>query len=312
MTVVAVRTAVGAYPVTGSGYAPEGAICQPAATAATGASLKGLPTATTTSAPAAAPTIGAGAIDLEAAEPRALSTGLGGMGGGVTKGGEGPPLSGEEKQRMLELLLPGVLANDASLVLAVPKAVAPDVSTAAAGTGKPPPPLASPLVSPVPGTGTGTSTRRLPVASTTTVVVSATTTTTTIAAGGLAAIPQTSVAAEATAVEVGSAQQPPASPTIVPSSSAAVAPAPPSSSAIVVPGAAPVPAPPMPEAGTAPSSVAPTWQMTGDPTEGALLTLGMKAGIASLEALTSAYPRISTVPFECEWMLVVTYQVFGQ
>ena len=48
------------------------------------------------------------------------------------------------------------------------------------------------------------------------------------------------------------------------------------------------------------STNAADWQMSGDPTEGALLTLTMKAGVHNLEAETHKYPRIATIPFECE------------
>ena len=44
----------------------------------------------------------------------------------------------------------------------------------------------------------------------------------------------------------------------------------------------------------------PSWQMTGDPTEGALLTLGAKAG-HNLAAVTSAHPRVSIIPFESDY-----------
>ena len=43
------------------------------------------------------------------------------------------------------------------------------------------------------------------------------------------------------------------------------------------------------------------WQMSGDPTEGALLTLAMKAGVPNIEAEVAKYPRIATIPFECEF-----------
>jgi hypothetical protein len=48
------------------------------------------------------------------------------------------------------------------------------------------------------------------------------------------------------------------------------------------------------------SAALPSWQMTGDPTEGALLTLGAKAG-HDLSAVTSAHPRVSIIPFESDY-----------
>ena len=42
-------------------------------------------------------------------------------------------------------------------------------------------------------------------------------------------------------------------------------------------------------------------EMSGDPTEGALLTLAMKAGVLNIEAEVAKYPRIATIPFECEF-----------
>ena len=50
------------------------------------------------------------------------------------------------------------------------------------------------------------------------------------------------------------------------------------------------------------STVAANWQMSGDPTEGALLTLAMKAGVHNIEAEVAKYPRIATIPFECEYL----------
>ena len=59
-----------------------------------------------------------------------------------------------------------------------------------------------------------------------------------------------------------------------------------------------------PPAAAAPSKL-PTaqWDMSGDPTEGALLTLAMKAGVGDLHAVTAAHPRLGVVPFDsdCEW-----------
>ena len=41
------------------------------------------------------------------------------------------------------------------------------------------------------------------------------------------------------------------------------------------------------------------WQLAGDPTEGALLTLALKAGL-DLPTLRTAYPRLDVIPFESE------------
>jgi magnesium-transporting ATPase (P-type) len=43
------------------------------------------------------------------------------------------------------------------------------------------------------------------------------------------------------------------------------------------------------------------WKLTGDPTDGALLTVAMKAGHRALKLLTSQYPRIDTIPFESDY-----------
>jgi magnesium-transporting ATPase (P-type) len=47
------------------------------------------------------------------------------------------------------------------------------------------------------------------------------------------------------------------------------------------------------------------WHLVGDPTEGSLLTLAHKAGIAPLEAAT-ATPRIDEIPFESEHRFMAT------
>ena len=47
------------------------------------------------------------------------------------------------------------------------------------------------------------------------------------------------------------------------------------------------------------------WQMQGDPTEGALLTLGLKAGLDPV-AETGALPRTDVIPFESEHRLMAT------
>ncbi|WP_210545972.1 cation-transporting P-type ATPase [Rhodoferax sp. PAMC 29310] len=47
------------------------------------------------------------------------------------------------------------------------------------------------------------------------------------------------------------------------------------------------------------------WQLVGDPTEGALLTLAHKAGLDPVEALTAA-PRIDEIPFESEHRFMAT------
>ena len=65
------------------------------------------------------------------------------------------------------------------------------------------------------------------------------------------------------------------------------------------PGTA-VPATPSEIAVVVNSVSAAQWQMSGDPTEGALLTLAMKAGVLNIEAEVAKYPRIATIPFECE------------
>ena len=48
-----------------------------------------------------------------------------------------------------------------------------------------------------------------------------------------------------------------------------------------------------------------TWQLSGDPTEGALLTLAMKLGL-NLAELHAQYPRECSVPFESEHRYMVT------
>ncbi|MDO8441650.1 MAG: cation-transporting P-type ATPase [Polaromonas sp.] len=47
------------------------------------------------------------------------------------------------------------------------------------------------------------------------------------------------------------------------------------------------------------------WQLVGDPTEGALLTLARKAGLDPLEA-AAAWPRIDEIPFESEHRFMAT------
>jgi magnesium-transporting ATPase (P-type) len=48
-----------------------------------------------------------------------------------------------------------------------------------------------------------------------------------------------------------------------------------------------------------------TWKLTGDPTEGALITLGMKAGLES-KKLREDLPRIDVIPFESEHRFMAT------
>jgi Ca2+-transporting ATPase len=48
-----------------------------------------------------------------------------------------------------------------------------------------------------------------------------------------------------------------------------------------------------------------TWQIEGDPTEGALLTAGYKGGF-SLEALTEEFPRLDVIPFESQHQYMAT------
>lgn len=47
------------------------------------------------------------------------------------------------------------------------------------------------------------------------------------------------------------------------------------------------------------------WQMSGDPTEGALLTLACKAGLAP-EALMESHPRVDEVPFDAAYRFMAT------
>jgi magnesium-transporting ATPase (P-type) len=47
------------------------------------------------------------------------------------------------------------------------------------------------------------------------------------------------------------------------------------------------------------------WQLVGDPTEGALLTLACKAGLGTLEAAAAA-PRVDEIPFESEHRFMAT------
>jgi len=54
-----------------------------------------------------------------------------------------------------------------------------------------------------------------------------------------------------------------------------------------------------------PQDGAPGWQLTGDPTEGALLALAMKAGSA-LPALALEQPRLEAIPFESEHRYMAT------
>jgi len=53
------------------------------------------------------------------------------------------------------------------------------------------------------------------------------------------------------------------------------------------------------------------WQLTGDPTEGALLTLAMKAGIDPLE-LAGERPRTGAIPFESEHRYMATAHAAAQ
>jgi magnesium-transporting ATPase (P-type) len=64
------------------------------------------------------------------------------------------------------------------------------------------------------------------------------------------------------------------------------------------PSPALVPRGPLP--GTSPAAAV-EWKLTGDPTDGALLTLSMKAGHRDVKLLSGTFPRIDTIPFECEW-----------
>ena len=52
--------------------------------------------------------------------------------------------------------------------------------------------------------------------------------------------------------------------------------------------------------GTPASVGAVEWKLTGDPTDGALLTLAMKSGHRDVKLLAGTFPRIDTIPFECE------------
>ncbi|TFZ04978.1 cation-translocating P-type ATPase [Ramlibacter rhizophilus] len=52
------------------------------------------------------------------------------------------------------------------------------------------------------------------------------------------------------------------------------------------------------------------WQLAGDPTEGALLTLAMKAGLQPA-ALRAAHPRVDVVPFESEQRYMATLHPSG-
>jgi magnesium-transporting ATPase (P-type) len=47
------------------------------------------------------------------------------------------------------------------------------------------------------------------------------------------------------------------------------------------------------------------WELTGDPTEGALLTLGLKTGL-DLKMVRSAHPRTDAIPFESEHRFMAT------
>ena len=47
------------------------------------------------------------------------------------------------------------------------------------------------------------------------------------------------------------------------------------------------------------------WEMQGDPTEGALVVLGMKAGVAPTRA-TEEFPRVDVIPFESEHRFMAT------
>jgi hypothetical protein len=222
MTVVAVRTAAGAYPVTGTGYAPTGDVCEPDGTSPTAGSMS--PATATDAAP-----------DAEAPAAAAAAPKV--------------PLSGERRERMRELLLPGVLANDASLVLQTPKQAADAaaaVAAARAAAAAPTQPVAAAAVA-----DAADAAKPVPLAS------------------------GTGPGADAVAVLI--APQPPAGDGAAPAADAG--------------GAAAA-------AATAPTA---SWAMSGDPTEGALLTLGMKAGVASLESLTASLPRVSTIPFESDY-----------
>ena len=43
------------------------------------------------------------------------------------------------------------------------------------------------------------------------------------------------------------------------------------------------------------------WRLTGDPTDGALLTLAMKTGSRDIKALNAQYKRLDTIPFESDY-----------
>ncbi|CUA93672.1 cation-translocating P-type ATPase [Thiomonas bhubaneswarensis] len=47
------------------------------------------------------------------------------------------------------------------------------------------------------------------------------------------------------------------------------------------------------------------WQLAGDPTEGALLTLACKSGLDAAQ-LRARYPRLDAIPFESEWRYMAT------
>lgn len=55
-----------------------------------------------------------------------------------------------------------------------------------------------------------------------------------------------------------------------------------------------------------PSASTSTWAMSGDPTEGALLTLAVKAGVTDLKATAAAHPRLGSVPFDSEYKFQAT------
>ena len=51
---------------------------------------------------------------------------------------------------------------------------------------------------------------------------------------------------------------------------------------------------------------APQWKLSGNPTEGALLTLGMKIGLDTLSPVIDAFPRHATIPFDSQYKFMAT------
>ena len=51
---------------------------------------------------------------------------------------------------------------------------------------------------------------------------------------------------------------------------------------------------------------APQWKLSGNPTEGALLTLGMKIGLDDLSTVSDTFPRVATLPFDSQYKFMAT------